>query len=137
MVKHDEFGRATRHATERRKTEPTAVSARYDRRRDRIVVSLNTGLELAFPPHIAQGLEDATASDLREIEISPSGFGIHFPKVDAHLYLPALLQGTFGSKSWMAAQLGAAGGASRSAAKAAAARTNGKRGGRPRKIATR
>ena len=137
MVKRDEFVAATRRAGKRRVTEPVAVAARYDRRRDRIVVSLNTGLELAFPPHIAQGLEKATSADLKEIEISPSGFGIHFPKLDADLYLPAMLRGTFGSKHWMAAQLGAAGGMARSAAKAAAARVNGKRGGRPRKIARR
>ena len=137
MDKPDEFTKATRHAAERRASEPVAVAARYDRRRDRIVVNLNTGLELAFPPRIAQGLEKATAADLKVIDISPSGFGIHFPKLDAHLYLPALLQGVFGSKSWMAAQLGAAGGMARTRAKAAAARVNGRRGGRPRKIAAR
>ncbi len=100
-------------------------------------MSLNNGLELAFPPHIAQGLEKAAPADLADIEISPSGFGVHFPRLDAHLYLPALLQGVFGSKRWMAAQLGAAGGKARSAAKTAAARTNGRRGGRPRKVAGR
>jgi Protein of unknown function (DUF2442) len=125
-----------RRAARRRATGPTAVAARYDRRRDRIVVSLDTGLELAFPPRIAQGLESATPSELNDIEISPSGFGIHFPRLDAQLYLPALLLGVFGSKSWMAAQLGAAGGRTRSTAKTAAARRNGRRGGRPRKAAS-
>ncbi len=76
-------------------------------------------------------------ADLAEIEISPSGFGIHFPRLDADLYLPALLQGVFGSKAWMAAQLGATGGKARTEAKRAAARVNGKRGGRPRKVGTR
>ena len=137
MAKPDEFTAATRRAAARRATEPIAIAARYDRRRGRIAVSLNTGLELAFPPHIAQGLERAKPGDLTDIEISPSGFGIHFPTLDAHLYVPALLQGVFGSKSWMAAQLGAAGGVARSAAKAAAARANGKRGGRPRKVAAK
>lgn len=137
MAKPDEFTAATRRAAQRRAKEPIAVAARYDRRRDRVVVSLNTGLELAFPPRIAQGLEDALPADLANIELSPSGFGIHFPKLDAHLYLPALLQGIFGSKAWMAAQLGAAGGRARSAAKVAAARANGKRGGRPRKVAAK
>jgi len=137
MAKLDEFTVATRRAAARRATGPVAVAARYDRRRDRVIVSLNNGLELAFPPHIAQGLELAVPADLTGIELSPSGFGIHFPKLDAHLYLPALLQGVFGSKAWMAAQLGAAGGRVRSAAKAAAARANGKRGGRPRKVAAR
>jgi hypothetical protein len=67
------------------------------------VVNLNTGLELAFPPRLAQGLEHAKPTELADVELSPSGFGIHFPKVDAHVYLPALLQGVFGSKAWMAA----------------------------------
>ena len=135
MVKPDEFAAATRRGQVRRASEPVAVSARYDRRRHRIVVSLDTGLELAFPPHIAEGLQNAAPADLAAIELSPSGFGIHFPKLDADLYLPALLQGVFGSKAWMAAQLGAAGGRARSRAKTAAARANGKRGGRPRKTA--
>ena len=135
MAKLDEFTTATRRARQRRATEPIAVAARYDRRRDRVVVSLNTGLELAFSPHIAQGLQHAGPAELTDIELSPSGFGIHFPKLDAHLYLPALLKGVFGSKAWMAAQLGAAGGRVRSAAKSAAARANGNRGGRPRKVA--
>ena len=133
----DEFSAANRRGAARRAAEPTAIAARYDRRRSRIIVSLDTGLELAFPPRIAQGLEKAKPADLTDIEISPSGFGIHFPKLDAHLYLSALMQGVFGSRSWMAAQLGAAGGRARSAAKTAAARANGKRGGRPRKVAAR
>jgi hypothetical protein len=135
MAKPDEFTAATRRGTRQRATEPSATTARYDRRRGRIIVSLNNGLELAFPPHIAQGLENAKPHELTEIEISPLGSGIHFPKLDADLFLPALLRGVFGSKSWMAAQLGGVGGMARSPAKANAARANGKRGGRPRKVA--
>jgi hypothetical protein len=135
MAKTDEYTAATRRAAARRASGPFAVAARYDRRRDRVVVNLNTGLELAFPPHLAQGLEQADPAHLTDIELSPSGFGIHFPRLDAHLYVPALLHGQFGSKAWMAAQLGAAGGKARSPAKAAAARANGARGGRPRKTA--
>jgi hypothetical protein len=47
-------------------------------------------------------LEKATPAQLEPIEISPSGFGIHFPKLDADLYLPALLEGFLGSRKWMA-----------------------------------
>ncbi|HJU17858.1 MAG TPA: DUF2442 domain-containing protein [Stellaceae bacterium] len=112
-----------------------AVAARYDRRASRIVVRLNTGLELSFPPALAEGLAGATPEDLSEIEITPAGLGLHWPKLDTDLYIPALLQGVFGSRKWMAAQLGAAGGRVRSAAKAASSRANGQRGGRPRKTA--
>jgi Protein of unknown function (DUF2442) len=83
---------------------PMAIEARYDRGRGRVVVRLSTGLELAFAPRDAQGLERATAADLETVEISPSGLGLHFPKLDADLYLPALLEGRFGSEEWMAAR---------------------------------
>lgn len=117
------------------KDQPKAVQARYDRRVSRIVIGLDNGLELAFPPRLAQGLEHATPAELANIEISPLGDGLHWPAIDADLYVPALLQGVFGSKSWMARHLGAAGGRSRTVAKTAAARENGRKGGRPRKVA--
>jgi hypothetical protein len=71
-------------------------------------------------------------ADLSVIEIEPFGLGIHLWRIDADLYVPALLKGILGPKSWMAARLGAAGGLTR----AAAPRVNGKRGGRPRKAAS-
>jgi hypothetical protein len=117
------------------KGQPKAVQARFDRRTSRVVVALDNGLELAFPPRLAQGLEHATPAELATIEISALGDGLHWPAIDADLYVPALLQGVFGSKSWMARQLGAAGGRARSSAKLAAARENGRKGGRPRKLA--
>lgn len=112
-----------------------AVSAHYDRRRARVVVALNTGVEVTFPARLAEGLADACPEHLAEIEISPAGLGLHWSKLDADLYVPALLQGVLGSKSSMARQLGAEGGRSRTTAKSAAARENGRKGGRPRKAA--
>ena len=112
-----------------------AVSAHYDRRSGRVNVKLNSGVELAFPAKLAEGLADARPEKLADIEITPSGLGLHWPKLDADVYVPALLQGVFGSKSWMAQQLGSTGGRIRTEAKAAAARTNGQKGGRPRKPA--
>lgn len=113
-----------------------AVSARYDRRSSRIVVELSNGVQMAFPVRLIEGLADAAPDDLAEIEISPAGLGLHWPKLDADVYVPALLKGVFGSKRWMAAELGAAGGKARSAAKAAASRENGRKGGRPRRTAS-
>jgi hypothetical protein len=131
MEQHDQFEKATRRGRELRAAIPHALSVRYDRRIGRIVIHLSTGLDVAFSPRDAEGLEDATAAQLNAIEISPSGFGIHFPKLDADLYLPALLEGFLGSRKWMARRLGALGGKSRSTAKVAAAKKNGRRGGRP------
>jgi hypothetical protein len=133
----DEFELATKRGERRRAGEPAAVAARYDRARGRVVIELSTGYEVAFAPRRAQGLERAKPSDLDVIEISPSGFGLHFPKLDADLWLPALLEGVFGSRRWMAARLGARGGKAKGKAKARAARANGKLGGRPRKAGLR
>ncbi len=112
-----------------------AVSARYERRTKRIVVRLDSGLELAFPPDLAEGLAGASPEALAGIEISPTGLGLHWPALDADLYLPALMQGVFGSRQWMAARLGAAGGRVCSPAKADSARKNGRKGGRPKRQA--
>src|SRR5271163_3309564 len=133
MASPDTFELANQRSSELRKSTPRAVSAHYDPKRRRIVIHLSSHLDISFPPRIAQGLEHATPAALRDIEISPSGFGIHFPKLDADLYLPALLEGFFGSRKWMAARLGQLGGRSKSRPKRAASRRNGALGGRPTK----
>jgi hypothetical protein len=135
MVTRKEFASAKRRAKELEATVPHAVSAHYDRATGKVVIRLSSRLDVSFFPHDAEGLEHAKASQLGEIEISPSGFGIHFPKLDADLHVPALLEGFMGSRKWMASRLGQAGGRSKSPAKKAAARANGRLGGRPAKTA--
>lgn len=137
MVTNEEYVAATRRAKRMRATTPMAVAAYYNKRANRIVISLSTKVEVMFNPSDAEGLEDATPAQLSEIEITPSGFGLHFPKLDADIYVPSLLEGSLGSRKWMAARLGAQGGKARSVAKRTAARANGALGGRPRKSAAR
>ena len=105
---------------------PRAVAARYDAGRGRVVITLSTGVELGLAPRDVEGLAGASAEDLHAVEVDAMGLGIHFPRLAADLYVPALLEGVLGSRHWMAARLGAAGGQ---------ARENGRRGGRPRKAA--
>jgi hypothetical protein len=112
-----------------------AVSASYDAVQSRLVVELDSGVILLVPVHLVEGIAGASPETLRDIEVSPSGLGLHWPKLDADVYVPALLQGIFGTRRWMAAQLGASGGKASSPAKASAARSNGAKGGRPRKQA--
>jgi hypothetical protein len=113
-----------------------ALSAVFDRKTSRVLIELSTGIQVAVPVDKLEGLAGADQDCLDEIEVSPSGLGLHWPRLDADLYVPALLQGTFGSRKWMAAQLGASGGMARTAKKASAARENGRKGGRPRKAAS-
>jgi Protein of unknown function (DUF2442) len=109
---------------------PLATAARYTA--GRIHVELNNGCAFEFPVKHAQGLAGAKATDLRNIEIQASGLSLHWPRIDADLYVPALVKGVLGTQQWMA-EIGAAGGKVASRAKAAAARANGKLGGRPKK----
>lgn len=126
---------ANQRAEAKKAKMPQAIRARYDRRTGKLCIDLNTGLSLSFNPRDAQGLEQATPEQLEKIEISPSGFGLYFPDLDADIYIPGLLEGFLGSRRWMAALLGRKGGSAKSAAKQAASRANGKKGGRPKKKA--
>ncbi len=99
---------------------PRAESAHYDAGRGRVIVRLTTGVEIGFAPREAEGLQHAMREDLTVIEVDALGLGIHFPRLDADLYVPALLEGVLGSKSWMAARYEAGQGRRRIDAKAGA-----------------
>ena len=111
-------------------TEPRAESARYDRQLDRMIMELTNGCAFAFPPRVAQGLEQATADQIANVEILGAGYGLHWEELDVDLSIPGLMAGIFGAKAHMARHAGQA----TSPAKAAAARANGAKGGRPRKV---
>jgi Protein of unknown function (DUF2442) len=99
---NQEYLRAKRAAARADRIEPRAKSARYDRRTNRIVVELRNGASFMFPAELAEGLAGASAKDLAEVQVTPSGLGLRWPSLDADLSLPNLLAGEFGSKSWMA-----------------------------------
>jgi hypothetical protein len=126
-----EIGAASQRGFAARLSEPRADSARYDRSLGKIVIELTNGCTFSFPPRLAQGLESATDDQLVGIEILGSGFGLHWEALDADLSVPGLLAGVLGTQAYMARRAGQA----TSAAKAAAARVNGAKGGRPRKAA--
>ena len=132
MVSLKEYRAATERAKMLQATRPMAVDAAYDSASGKVRIHFNDGREFGFFAHSAQGLENASTSELSEIEISPSGFEIYFPRVDVDLDIPELMLGHFGSKRWMATALGAAGGRSTSLAKKRAAQANGVLGGRPK-----
>ena len=99
---------------------------------DLFVVKFTDGSRRAIPREDLQGLQSGTPEQLSRIEIVGGGTGLHWPDLDADIYVPALLRGIYGNKLWMA-KFGQRGGAVRSAAKKRAARANGLKGGRPRR----
>jgi hypothetical protein len=116
-------------------TEPRASAARYDGATRRVVIELVNGCSYAFPARFVQDLQDASEDDLAGVEVDGAGFNLHWPKLDVDLYVPALVSGIFGTRGWMNRELARVAGKAISPAKAAAARANGAKGGRPRKTA--
>ncbi len=112
-------------------SEPRAAAARYDPRLGRVVVELANGCAFAFPPRLAQGLEAAPGDQLAGVEILGAGSALHWEALEVDQSVPALLAGLLGTRAHMARLAGRA----TSPAKAAAARANGAKGGRPRRSA--
>ncbi len=116
-------------------TEARAVKAWYAADTERIFIELNTEVVMGFPYRYLQGLTNATPRQLAEVEVTPTGYGLHWESLDVDLVVPQLVAGLFGTKAWMA-ELGRQGGKSKSAAKQQSSRRNGNLGGRPRKTPT-
>ena len=101
---------------------------------DLLILKLSDGSRHVFPREDLQGLESGTKEQIENVEIAGGGTGLHWPELDTDLYVPALLRGVYGNRQWMA-KIGRRGGLARSTAKKSAARTNGLKGGRPRREA--
>ncbi len=128
----EEIARAKAAGENADATEPRAESVHYDKSDDLIVIKLRNGAIFSFPPRLAQGLQGAAPEQLADIWIPPSGSSVHWESLDVDFSISELIAGIFGTKSWMT-ELGRKGGKATSSAKSAAARKNGKKGGRPRK----
>lgn len=123
---------AERRGKEAMAAEPRATMARYDRQQRRMVVELTNGCTFAFPPSVVQDLENASDVSLGDVSVLGSGYALHWESLDVDFTVPGLLAGIFGTRSYLARRAGKAS----SPAKAAAARKNGAKGGRPRKSGT-
>lgn len=130
-----EIDRAVARGRRLARGEPRASSARYDRRTRRMVVELTNGCSFVFPPRSLQGMARASDTALADVAILGLGHVLHWPRLDADFTVPGLLMGVFGTRAWMASELARRAGQSTSPAKAAAARANGRKGGRPRRTA--
>ena len=130
-----EIEAAEARGEEAMRTQPRAASARYDPDTGRVVVELVNGCTHIFPAALAQELHGADDEALANVVIDGVGFNLHWPALDADLYVPALVAGVFGTRDWMAREWARTAGSATSPAKAAASRANGAKGGRPRKQA--
>lgn len=99
------FEAAEARGREMMKSEPRAVAAHYDRETGRVAVELTNGCTFIFPATLAQELHGADDEALSRIVVDGAGFNLHWPAIDADLYVPALVAGVFGTRDWMAKAL--------------------------------
>lgn len=115
-------------------SEPRALTVEHIADLNLLIVGLSNQRRLALPVEDVQGLGQATHEQLRNYKLIGRGTGICFPELDVDLYVPALIEGVYGNRRWMA-QLGKKGGSAKTEVKQVAARANGAKGGRPTRIA--
>src|SRR5258708_16304888 len=126
----ERFARA-RAVGQRQSRDPSAVSgARYVPRRDAIELAFVGGGTMTIPRVLIPELEGLAPSVVSSVTVSPAGDALTWRAADIDLYVPGLVERGFGTRVF-AASSGRRGGRRKSKAKAAAARANGARGGRP------
>ena len=98
------------------------------------MVDLSSGILFAFPVQRIPALRRATPAALAAVTVSASGSTLHWESLDVDLSVAGLLLSAV-EPGERVRQLAAEAGRATSPAKTAAARANGRRGGRPRKQA--
>jgi hypothetical protein len=128
-ITHGESARARAEGSLQDRTEPRAVHAEFDRERGVILVQLRSGSWFGFSPSAVPELRQASSADLAQVRVEGCGEALHWEALDADVSVPGIIFDSLEAPAWWARWI-----ASRSTEKkAAAARENGKKGGRPRK----
>ena len=112
--------------------EPRATAAWYDGTTRRVVMDLGTGYRVGIPLARLKEIAGATPSELRSVEILGRGNILHWECLDADYSVPALVLDLVGP-GLLAREAARAAGQATSPRKAAAARRNGRKGGRPKR----
>jgi hypothetical protein len=86
----EQFEKARRAAEAADVTQPRARSAHYDCENSLVVVHLQNGEIFSFSPSTVEELAQGSADQLAEVEISPSGDGLHWQALDADIGVIAL-----------------------------------------------
>jgi hypothetical protein len=104
-----EFDAAARRGARRMKQSLLALRARYDQFLARVVVVLNNGAFVGFPPSVVPGLEHAAADDFRSVEAGEGRYGLPVEALDADVAVPRLPEDHLGSTAMKMAQARTAG----------------------------
>ena len=129
LIRQIEAAREAEHVAEL--TEPRARTAHYDAATGRIVVELKLGGAFAFLPSLYPELSGRPPEQLAAVQPAFAGEALEWEALDLHIGVAGVLVRMLGPA--LPRAFAQKGGSSTSERKAAAARANGARGGRPRK----
>lgn len=107
-----EIETARKAGTEAARSGNRAQDAWYDSTHHTIIFKKTDGVLIGIPVKFLQGLGNATRAELSEVEVTPSGYGLHWESLDVDLAVPQLIRQVFGTKAWMS-KLGRQGGQSK------------------------
>ncbi len=122
--------------TQERRAGQRAASASYDRARGLVMLTMTNGVVFGFPARSLPALSNGSDTQLEAVTLSPGGGALHWEALDADFSVPGLILSAV-EPTARRRELARLAGQSTSRAKAAAARANGAKGGRPRKSARR
>jgi len=103
-----------------------ASAVTYDRRRDAVILTMRSGAVATIPRLLIPVVADAEPRAAADLELSPMGTSLRFPQLDADFAVLGLIRRAFGVN-----EANRIAGATKSPARAAASRANGRKGGRP------
>jgi Protein of unknown function (DUF2442) len=134
----DNLQQANELGEEELRQNPKVIGLKFNRKTKRLVFDLSNEITFLVPANLIQGLQNATKKDLETVEFWDEGLMIYWSNLDVAFQVSSLMKGVFGSKYWMseiAKDFGRKGGLVKSDLKTQSSRENGKKGGRPKKIA--
>ena len=127
-----QYHEATKRSRESLKHDPRAISANFHN--GEVTVRLISGWSFSFDPRRYKFLKNATDEELSEVKPLGLGFALEWESIDQHLGVGPLILDLIGEK-YIATEIGRRNGSTTSERKKVASRTNGKLGGRPKKVA--
>jgi|ERR1700736_5264353 len=131
-LSRDEYDAAHARAQKAAKTEPRVTGARMTG--GKLVLELGGAVKVTIPRDRVPGLQIADPRAVANVKIEGGGEYLRWPDLDVDHAVPILLADVLGIRT--ARDVARSAGSATSAAKAAAVRANGAKGGRPRKSAS-
>ena len=101
-LNEEQLKRAETRGRKMLETEPRAVAAHYDAGAGRVMIDLANGCAYAFPADRVQDLQARAAKIWPRSKSTAPEFNLRWPSLGVDLYVPALVNGVFGNRAWMA-----------------------------------